>query len=231
MSHDPAIPADFKGTARLFPLPNLVLFPHLVQPLHVFEPRYRQLMADALEDDRLMALALLRPGWEEDYDKSPPIYPAVCLGRITQEERLPDGRYNLLLQGLARARVVEEIPTPKLYRTARVELLPDAPVGSPHREKELARRLAECGLDFFAGRPSAREQLRRLVEGGAPLGMLTDVFAFALPLAPEAKQELLGEPDVARRVDLLLEGLAGLGPAPAPASPPGRKFPPDFSAN
>src|SRR5205823_11507801 len=175
MNDDEQALADFTGVARLFPLPNLVLFPHLVQPLHVFEPRYRQLMADALGDDRLMALALLRPGWEEDYHKSPPIYPAVCLGRITQEERLPDGRYNLLLQGLARARVIEEIPTPKLYRTARVELLRDAPPGSPDQEKELARRLAERGLDFFAGQPAIREQLRRLVQGGAPLGMLPDV--------------------------------------------------------
>jgi uncharacterized protein len=229
MTHHPAIPAGFKGTARLFPLPNLVLFPHLVQPLHVFEPRYRQLMADSLEDDRLMALALLRPGWEEDYHKSPPIYPAVCLGRIAQEERLPDGRYNLLLQGLARARVIEEIPTPKLYRTARVELLPDVPPGGQDQGKELARRLAGRVLDFFAGQPATQTQLRRLVEGGAPLGMLTDVFAFALPLGPEAKQLLLGEPDVARRVGLLLEGLAGLGKAPA--SPPARRFPPDFSAN
>ena len=64
-------PDEFAGTARLFPLPNLVLFPHVVQPLHIFEPRYRQLMADALADDRLIAMALLRPGWEEDYHRKP----------------------------------------------------------------------------------------------------------------------------------------------------------------
>src|SRR4051794_9383388 len=100
----------FGGTAPLFPLPDLVLFPAVVQPLHIFEPRYRQLMADALAGDRLMALALLKPGWEEDYQKRPPIHPVVCLGRIFKEERLPDGRYNLLLHGLSRARVREEIP-------------------------------------------------------------------------------------------------------------------------
>src|SRR5262245_52740264 len=94
----------FAGTARLFPLPNLVLFPNVAQPLHIFEPRYRQLMADALADDRLITMALLRPGWEQDYHKSPPLYPVACVGRIAQEQRLPDGRFNLLLQGLCRAR-------------------------------------------------------------------------------------------------------------------------------
>src|SRR5436305_11828488 len=113
MSHDPAPLISFGGTARLFPLPNLVLFPSVIQPLHIFEPRYRALMADALEDDRLMALALLKAGWEEDYHKAPPIYPVVCLGRIFQEERLADGRYNLLLHGLCRARILEELPTGK----------------------------------------------------------------------------------------------------------------------
>src|SRR5437588_601321 len=104
MSHGDSPLDDFTGTARLFPLPNLVLFPSVIQPLHIFEPRYRALMGDALADDRLMALALLRPGWEEDYHKAPTIYPVVCLGRIFQEERLADGRYNLLLHGLSPAR-------------------------------------------------------------------------------------------------------------------------------
>src|SRR5437762_11320055 len=117
---------NFRGTARLFPLPNLVLFPSVIQPLHIFEPRYRQMMADALDDDRLMALVLLRPGWEEDYHKRPPVHAVACLGRIFQEQRLADGRYNLLLQGLARARVVAEVPSPRLYRVARLELLADA---------------------------------------------------------------------------------------------------------
>src|SRR3954468_6275909 len=82
---------NFKSRARLFPLPNLVLFPHVIQPLHVFEPRYRQLMQDALDSDRLMALALLKPGWEEDYHQRPPVHPVVCIGRIFKEERLEDG--------------------------------------------------------------------------------------------------------------------------------------------
>src|SRR5262245_23493857 len=106
------LPVDFAGTARLFPLPNLVLFPHVGQPLHIFEPRYRQLMTDALDADRLIAMALLRPGWEDEYHKKPPIHDTVCIGRIHNEERLADGRFNLLLQGLCRARIREEIKSP-----------------------------------------------------------------------------------------------------------------------
>src|SRR3954471_16357024 len=108
MSQDAFSLDDFDGIVRLFPLPNLVLFPHVAQPLHIFEPRYRQLMADALDGDRLIAMATLRPGWEEEYHKRPPIHDMVCLGKIRQEKRLPDGRYDLLLQGVCRARVLEE---------------------------------------------------------------------------------------------------------------------------
>ena len=88
MSQEPHPLEDFGGTARLFPLPNLVLFPHVAQPLHIFEARYRQMMADALEDDRRLAMALLRPGWEEDYHLRPPIHPVVCLGRVHDDRRL-----------------------------------------------------------------------------------------------------------------------------------------------
>ena len=84
MSDDLTSLDDFRGLARLFPLPNLVLFPSVIQPLHIFEPRYRQLMEDALKDDRLIGMALLRPGYEEDYHNNPPIYPVICLGRIHQ---------------------------------------------------------------------------------------------------------------------------------------------------
>src|SRR5712691_309361 len=100
--------SGFGGTVRLFPLPNLVLFPHVVQPLHVFEPRYRDLTTDALDGDNLVAMALLKPDWESDQGDRPPIHPVVCLGRIVANQRLDDGRFLLLLRGLSRARVVQE---------------------------------------------------------------------------------------------------------------------------
>src|SRR3954470_16208806 len=100
----------------LFPLPNVVLFPNVFLPLHVFEPRYRQMTADALAGDRLIGMVLLRPGWEPQYEGNPPVHPVACLGRIVADQRLDDGRYNLLLKGVSRARIVEEIPTSKIYR-------------------------------------------------------------------------------------------------------------------
>src|SRR5271166_6273395 len=108
MSDDLSDLGDFGGTARLFPLPNLVLFPQAVQPLHIFEPRYRQMTADALNADRLVALVLLAPGWEADYAGRPALHQVACLGRIVADHRLEDGRFNILLRGLSRIRLGEE---------------------------------------------------------------------------------------------------------------------------
>src|SRR5437660_1133908 len=105
MSDDLAALSRFEGTARLFPLPNLVLFPHVIQPLHIFEPRYREMMADALAGDRLVSIVLLRPGWEASYQGQPLVHEVACLGRIVADQRLEDGRFHLLLRGLARVRI------------------------------------------------------------------------------------------------------------------------------
>src|SRR5438874_2690851 len=201
MNDDQQALANFPGTARLFPLPNLVLFPHVVQPLHVFEPRYRQMTADALADDRLIAMALLQPGWEDAGDKSPALYPVACLGRVVADQLLPDGRYNLLLRGLSRARVVEEVASGKLYRAAKVELLTD--VAPPMAEaKKLRHRLSEIVLPRFAATGPALEQLRELFQGELPLGALCDILSFALPVSLDYKQALLEQTDVAQRVNL-----------------------------
>src|SRR3954467_2118477 len=92
----------------LFPLPNVVLFPNVFLPLHIFEPRYRDMVADALSSDRMIGMVLLRPGWDRDYDGRPPIYSVGCSGVLTHNERLADGRYNIVLRGMERFRIVEE---------------------------------------------------------------------------------------------------------------------------
>jgi uncharacterized protein len=231
MNDDATELTDFCGTARLFPLPNLVLFPSVIQPLHIFEPRYRQLMADALSADRLMALALLKPGWEEDYQDQPPIFPVVCLGRIFKEERTTDGRYNLLLHGLSRARIVEELETDRLYRSARLELLPEMQDPAGKAGQELRERLGTHMEQWLAPQQSALDQLSKLLESGLSVGMLCDILAFALPFEVERKQGLLEEMDPGRRVDQLLSHLETL-PAPSEAAKSSeRHFPPDFSSN
>lgn len=216
---------SFSGTVRLFPLPNLVLFPHIVQPLHIFEPRYRRLMEDALAGDRMIAMALLRPGWEEDYDKAPPLYPVVCLGRITSEERLADGRFNLLLRGLARLRVLEEHNTDHPYRTARAEVLHETPMTDPARERTLRTSLGDRVATWRTATPTVTAEARRLVASDMPLGPLCDLFAYISPLPTDAKHALLEETDVEKRVRLFL---AQLDSATGPAD---HRFPPGFSAN
>jgi uncharacterized protein len=106
----------------LFPLPNVVLFPGVYLPLHIFEPRYREMVRDALGDDRIIGMTLLRPGFEAEYEGRPPIYHIGCAGLITHAESLPDGRFNIILQGLERFRVIGEDHS-RAYRMGSIELL------------------------------------------------------------------------------------------------------------
>ena len=104
----------------IFPLPTVVLFPNVFLPLHVFEPRYRQMFAEALAGDRMIGMVLLQPGYETDYDGSPAIYGTGCSGLITHSERLEDGRYNVVLRGIEKFTIAreEEPAVGRLYRTA-----------------------------------------------------------------------------------------------------------------
>src|SRR3954464_9067572 len=106
----------------LFPLPNVVLFPNVFLPLHIFEPRYREMVADALAGDRMLGMVLLRPGWEHTYEGRPAVYPIGCSGVITHFEKLPDGRYNIVLRGLDRFRIIDEDHS-FAYRRGIVEML------------------------------------------------------------------------------------------------------------
>src|SRR4051812_25275294 len=106
----------------LFPLPTIVLFPNVFLPLHIFEERYRQMVADALAGDRIIGMVLLRPGHETEYEGTPPVYSIGCSGLITHAEKLEDGRYNLILRGLEKFSIHnEELPAVgRLYRCATI---------------------------------------------------------------------------------------------------------------
>jgi Lon protease-like protein len=132
-------------TIPIFPLPNVVLFPQVFLPLHIFEPRYREMVADALEGDRLIGMVLLRPGWERDYDGRPAVYPVGCAGVITHHDPLPDGRCNIVLRGLEKFRITGE-DTSRAYRIARIDSLHE-PVDEADRvEIHAARRRLEALL-------------------------------------------------------------------------------------
>ena len=225
MTDDLAALGNFGGRARLFPLQNLVLFPHVVQGLHIFEPRYRQLMADALATDQLITVVLLKPGWEEEYEERPAVEPVACLGRVIWHEKLADGRFNLRLRGLGRLRLDDEVPTDRPYRVARADVIPDVVPADLARLGELRRALAEAVLPRFAADGPARQQLQELFDGDLPLGHVCDVLGYALPLPLEMKQALLAEPHADLRAEIITQALV------VSAARADRKFPPDFSKN
>src|SRR5579864_2847393 len=210
MNDDSHALANFSGLARLFPLPNVVLFPHVVQPLHVFESRYRQLTADTLADDQLLAMALLKPGWEEDYEGRPALYPMACLGRIIAHKRLADGRYIILLRGLSRVRLGEEIDSEKMYRTARAEVMTDVASLSLDEARQIRGRLSELVMARFSGPDDEKKQLQEMLEGEVGIGPLCDHLCYRFPLPLESKQQFLEEADVGVRARKLLEILEGL---------------------
>ena len=134
----PASPATIPAEIPLFPLPETSLFPGVSRPFLIYEARYREMIADALKGDKIIGMVRLRPGFEKDYEGSPPIYGVGCAGTIQEYEELPDGRYVILLRGLTTFRIVSEDGAPsvvrkdgapsgarKPYRLARIEAVPE----------------------------------------------------------------------------------------------------------
>ena len=163
------LPANFAGIVKIFPLPNLVLFPGVIQALHIFEPRYRTLMRDAIEGDQLIAMATLNAGWQSEECKRPSIYPTVCVGKIVTHAELPDGRFNLLLCGARRARIIREIPAELPYRMADVRLMePD-----PNRlHDELVESMRDDVLQLFQDLIEADSKLDREAFSGLACGQM-----------------------------------------------------------
>jgi uncharacterized protein len=187
-------------TLPLFPLPNVVLFPNVSLPLHVFEPRYREMVTDALEADRLIGMVLLRPGWEGDYDGRPPVYPVGCAGLIAHAERLPDDRYNIVLRGLEKFRILGEDAS-RSYRLARVEPIMETLADADREEMQAARRRLET---LLVPQPSGRG-----VDPKMPPSMgdedLVNALAQYLELEPVEKQALLERDGLVARCRSLIE--------------------------
>lgn len=228
-----ALPKDFAGQVRLFPLPNLVLFPHVVQPLHIFEPRYCELLEEALASDGLIAMVLLETGFEKDRKGRPAIAPVACLGRILSHERAPGGRHNILLRGLCRAAIRRELPAVRAFRQADVDLLEDFyPTTAAPQRPALQQHLVDIAASMLPSNGPAREQFDEMVASQVSLGMLTDIFAYTLGFPLPIKQRLLTEWNVDRRAALLAERLAAIAQrlnlGESADAPP---FPPRFSLN
>jgi uncharacterized protein len=197
----------------LFPLPNVVLFPNVFLPLHIFEPRYREMVADALDADRMIGMVLLRPGWDRDYEGRPPIYPIGCSGVMTHVERLADGRYNIVLRGLERFRVVEE-HADRPYRRAVVETLHERALGAGDRDevRRCRAKLESLLAPAAAGDMRERQLGVAKMKGGEakiPTAMsdqdLVNALAQYLDLEPLEKQALLEQPSLRTRAASLVE--------------------------
>ncbi len=222
--------ADFSGRAAIFPLPNVTLFPNVMLPLHIFEPRYRCMAEDVLNGDRYLALGLLKDGWEDQYEtKNCEIHDTVCLGKVIANEQLEDGRHYLMLQGLRRAKLVEELKTDLPYRLGMLEVIEDVYPKTPIIDRE--RRQEELVNWFRKAYPKLglEADMIHALGSGIQLGELCDVIAHSLKLPPENAQRLLDQVDVDQRSDLVLELLKLQ--FRGTFEPTGREFPPGFSLN
>ncbi len=185
----------------LFPLPNVVLFPRMALPLHIFEPRYRAMVRDAARGARLIGMALLRGNWQEDYHGHPPIFGVGTVGEMIRVAELPDGRFDLVLRGVREYVIVQELAT-ESYREAVVRWR-DPVVGT------LVPELRECVVDLVRqylarrGRDADPEVLRGRVDDETFVNFL----AQHLDLAPIAKQAVLEAPSLAERAGQLRDVL------------------------
>lgn len=203
MSVDPP-ELSLPDRAPVFPLPNIVLFPGAFVPLHIFEPRYRRMACDALSGDACLALALLKPGFEPlYYTRRAPIHTVAGVGRIVAHERLAEGKFNLLVNGVARCRLVEdECDGP--YRVAHLEPLDDDEPLDDHLARRLQRDLKRT-LDAAAAPLELREYWCELLRSERALPEIVDLCAHALPIDGELRQLLLADANTATRAALFMD--------------------------
>jgi hypothetical protein len=209
------VPADAprSRTLPLFPLAQVVLFPRARVPLHVFEPRYRQMIAAVLGADRRLGMVAVLPEHAGELAGDPPLYSVGCVGVVSEIERLADGRYNLVLAGCERFRILAELPRgdERPYRVAEVELLPEAsdPEGA-NRIAALRSRTVELLAELLEGQSAAAARRGQLLSrrlAGLDDAGFADALCQTLSFPTPEKQGLLEADGVADRLDGLIQCL------------------------
>jgi Lon protease-like protein len=197
---------------KVFPLHGVAVLPGTPAPFHVFEPRYRALVEDALAGDRILAVPALF-GKSDVHALRPPLRAVCGAGIIEAEERYPDGRFDIVVRGLARVRLLGELPQGRLYREFRAEVLEDRlPAGGAaalQGELEGLRQLVydlSTKLPKESGAPQLAEAVAQMKEPSA----IVDLVAAAAVSEPDARQKILEECDVGRRIELVLGEVAGV---------------------
>lgn len=229
------IQVNFSRALPLFPLDQVTLLPQQVLPLHIFEPRYRQMVSDALDGAGQIAMAVFQgKRWKQEYHGRPPVRPAVCVGHIAQHEKLPDGRYNLVLRGVCRAKVVNEVSPAegRLYREAMLE-----PMGLSQDETPFLTRLRaaiETRLDRGTlQRLSQADTLLEFVrDDDIPTTALLELISFTLVEDKEKRYRLLEEGDADARARIVSVELNKLDRLIRMALPQvGEKYPRGYTPN
>ncbi len=208
MGRPETVRVNFGKPIPIFPLPTVPLLPHAVAPMHIFEDRYRQMVEHALDSSGQIAMAVFQDDdWKQDYQGRPPVRPCVCLGQIVQHERLPDGRFNILLQGICRARIRKEFKPEQgvLYRRGLL-----APIGSMQQDEEppdmlearhrLTDLLSEAPLDRLTAAESVCSCLSDL---DTPAIAVLELIGVSIITNDKARYDLLCEGDIDRRVDII----------------------------
>ena len=181
-------PVSIPKVIPLFPLPNLVFFPRTYVPLHIFEPRYREMVQAAAASHRMVGMVLLKEGWEADYEGAPAIFAMGCVGRMMNVQRLSDGRSNILLQGLRRFEIQHEVGA-ESYRQGRIVLKdlfqPDAALPA-----EIRREIVKVVAGFIRNREDG-VALSAMLKQPIHDDVLVQNLSFALDFTPLEKQFLL----------------------------------------
>lgn len=194
--------------APIFPLPNVVLFPKTLLPLHIFEPRYQAMARDALAGDGSLVIVLQKEGVEGEFKDNPPVNEIACLGRIESHDELEEGKFNIVLTGLRRVRIIRELAhTP--YRMAEIEPMEeqvpdDLEEGVVTRRNHLAGLFARFTELATPGRRRPGELVPQL-----DFEALVNLVASTLNMPIEEKQALLEMDDLTNRCDVLIPVLQG----------------------
>lgn len=201
-------PTDLRALP-IFPLPNVALFPGALLPLHVFEPRYRDLVRDALAGSKAMAIARLKPGFEASYAERPPVFDVCGAGFIEDHRKLEDGRYDILVRGAARIRILNEHPPLQTYRLVNAALLTDLPT-APELALAFHERLRALWPALAPHLPKGARDLALFTRDAESAGALSDKLAGALLGEPELTQLLLAELDPTERLRIVCDELENI---------------------
>ena len=213
MSEESAIQVNFGRPMPLFALDTAILLPQQVVPLHIFEPRYVQMVERVLDGTGQFAVGVFRgKRWKKEYHGRPPVLPAVCIGQIIQHERTPEGRYNLLVQGICRAKISKEFGATddRLYREVLLE-----PVGIDPEEEAKLYGVRERLTELLEEGPlsmlnNAEWMVERMRQEEIPTSVILELVSFVLPTRKEVRYRLLAEGDAGERAELIEHELIGL---------------------